>query len=1495
MAPKGVELASSYVSLMVDPDQLAKQVNSAVAATVDRVTGKPIGTKLAHDMGAAAAREMSGNSSVGKALEDSLKGSGRRAADSFTRDINGRLRDERGRFIKLGAETREAITEGMSKGGANAAAGFTRDINGRLRDANGRFVKSGEAIGKSVSDGLKRGTPSSWPGLDRFFSRVEQQGISAARKTGGAISGALKTGLKGALSATGIGLGISGAMGISGVLSGGLDRLKTIQSAQVQLSVMHKSAGEIRSIIADVTDVVTGTSVNLAEAMNAVPQALGAGVKEGAQLKQYMKDIADATASTGGQRSFQDVSVIFGQILGKGKLQLEELNQLEEGGVHIKNALMEAFKWDQKEFNKQMSRGKVGMKEIQFAIEQTFGQGDGLAKQMGNTFDGAVSQMNAAKDRLGANFISAIFGTTDADDPLKGATDGVNKLTEHLKGMETWVVAHEDDIRGFFTQVGDVAEDVASSLGTVSGVLREHPGLIKAIPLAFIGWKSITGLTAMVGTLKGLKDILTGIPGWTKTAGAALADMSGGVAAGGGKTPPVVAGGGGSGALATLLKLFPLLMVGGVPDQKDMRELLPEADRKAFDDAMARGDLAAANAIVQRGGGLNLNLGLPQANAANSAPFNPGPKAPAYRDSAPGAAMPWAGGQSPQAMPTGEKYGLPKGSAINYGQKGFPDWVYSYGKNYGVEASTYAGHQEGSGSNRGIDWRPAGVDVNTPEGAAIMDKFAESLMSMPGVEQVIWENPFTGKRVGRDPGDRGANQSIDDYYRNDWAGHRDHVHTRFSQSLGIPAPPLGTIKGLPSAQDPTGGLLSRNGNSATPAPLALPGGGLGASRSDLGKLLGSRLKASGLSSDQILGIMAMNQVESGGNAEGFLGFTFGQAGNPTAAIDRFLSEQWSPRTKGGIPGVDGSGKVTNWDEYLKFLRVNIVGQQGVVDWQGNQQPPAQVYQQRLSDALNNNRGEFNSWLGLSSGGSVWGAGTETSDDIPAMLSTGEHVLTASDVRAMGGQNEVYKFRNALHRSGGGAIQHFDDGGAPDPNVIRDAQNNLADLQNQVAVSQARMNEIMSGDDPDPSAIMSAQQTFESNQRAFLQAQEALPYISRGATPPDHGFENRIFGADNTAAMAQAQLDALKDRDDVPASQLMQAQYEAEAARRDQQTARDDYAQSQKQPSFLDELLRTQGFKPANAGNTGVAGTSSLAGYLNMGNQVVGGLIDTGASLAQTAVSGALAAGTFGASAAAGPAAGAAAGYGIQLGASALKRTASYWFQLGSIGADALVEQFMPFGAPRWLGYDYTGFAPQLGIQQALLTTAEKMGSQAISNYFNPKTPGSVPPMPAAPTAPGEAGGALGAGISMNPGVSAPPDASSAATAAGGQLGTEAPLPPPKDPYGTSGSAPNTAVSGPGAKTWLQELQGRIPYSTGGPVGIYDQGGVLEPGQLAFNASRIPEKVLTQKQWDSIRAGASEPSQLQPLVGTMVTADQDEAFRKLANIQRRNMMQYAGRP
>lgn len=79
------------------------------------------------------------------------------------------------------------------------------------------------------------------------------------------------------------------------------------------------------------------------------------------------------------------------------------------------------------------------------------------------------------------------------------------------------------------------------------------------------------------------------------------------------------------------------------------------------------------------------------------------------------------------------------------------------------------------------------------------------------------------------------------------------------------------------------------------------------------------------------------------------------------------------------------------------------------------------------------------------GGAVGGSGSPTSDNINAKLSPGEHVWTASEVSAAGGQEAMYALRQLvkdgdLRLAKGGAVQRFAKGGAVLPDsarIIRD--------------------------------------------------------------------------------------------------------------------------------------------------------------------------------------------------------------------------------------------------------------------------------------------------------------------------------------------------------------------------------------------------------------------------------------------------------------------------
>lgn len=498
--------------------------------------------------------------------------------------------------------------------------------------------------------------------------------------------------------------------------------------------------------------------------------------------------------------------------------------------------------------------------------------------------------------------------------------------------------------------------------------------------------------------------------------------------------------------------------------------------------------------------------------------------------------------------------------------------------------------------------------------------------------------------------------------------------------------------------------------------------------------------------------------------------------------------------------------------------------------------------------------------GRAAGGAITGPGGPRSDSIAAFLSNGEHVLTAKDVQALGGQGGVYAFRNALHRRDGGPISQaavpwkieplgYADGGAVGGGAVpaidyaynsagQPYQYGQFDCSMYMSQIYARMAGLP------PGRYFNTESDFAALgfKKGYKPGALNIGIRNGGGGPNSHmagtlpngiNVENSSNGSMYGPGAAGAQDFA------------NQWYYEGPALSGDQHGTQQGAAPGPGNNGagmvttgdVAQGAGNTEGYIPSGAGSTGVPGTSMLSGFLNLGSEAIGGLIDTAASAAATAATAAAAAGGGG-----GAAAGPAISAGIQMGAQAAKRGVQYGFQMVGILGDSLLEQAFPVGgAPRWLGYDYTQFAPHL--QLGAVDQAGQAGAQAIGSAVDPNA-----------TAHGQ-----GQGAAPGPGPVQP--AAPAQPPAGGPTSTPTSPPDPNNPLNIFG---------------------------------FDQGGWLEPGMVAINHTNRPEPVFTGAQWDQM--GDVEPAGRDaPLVGTLQAMDMDDAMRQLSRKQRLDSMQYAGRP
>ena len=290
------------------------------------------------------------------------------------------------------------------------------------------------------------------------------------------------------------------------------------------------------------------------------------------------------------------------------------------------------------------------------------------------------------------------------------------------------------------------------------------------------------------------------------------------------------------------------------------------------------------------------------------------------------------------------------------------------------------------------------------------------------------------------------------------------------------------------------------------------------------------------------------------------------------------------------------------------------------------------------------------------------------------------------------------------------------------------------------------------------------------------------------------------------------------------------------------------------PSAAATPTRTEGYIPAGAGNTSVAGTSFLSGVIGMGGEAIKGAIDAAASAGSGAAN-AFAPG---------------AGMAVGIGADIAKQGVDYGVKMAGIGVDALIEQLTPFGAPRWLSTDPTAFMPQARGMAAGTTTAETAVNQlqGQQSAVNPATTVHGQGMGAAP---GPVAPATAPGMQPTPGMSA--------------IGATQPM--------TGGTTVGGGTTTSTSQDWIKKI-GIIP-------GLFDQGGVLEPGQLAINKTTKPEAVFTHNQLGDLMRPVPEgiPEPDPDFMGggntwNIYASNTDEAIRKWRNEDSLASMRYRGR-
>lgn len=313
------------------------------------------------------------------------------------------------------------------------------------------FGKSIEGdIGDAVSKASRKGSNTLISKIGGAFGKIGKVGTGAIATIAGGIT---------ALAA-----------------KGGFTRALNIENAQAKLKGLGHDSASVTEIMNDALASVKGTAFGLGDAATVAASLSASGVKEGGELTQVLKTVADTAQISG--RSLTDIGMIFGSVAARGKLQGDDMLQLMSSGIPVLQMLGKHLNKTSAEVSDMVSDGKIDFQTFADAMQEGLG---GAAQSAGTTFAGALANVKAALSRLGETaatpVLNGLRGLFNQAIPLIDAfTAAVSPTLEKVgAGLQKGLEQAIPTAAAFFDKLGksQTVQQFASYLASLKDDLKE--------------------------------------------------------------------------------------------------------------------------------------------------------------------------------------------------------------------------------------------------------------------------------------------------------------------------------------------------------------------------------------------------------------------------------------------------------------------------------------------------------------------------------------------------------------------------------------------------------------------------------------------------------------------------------------------------------------------------------------------------------------------------------------------------------------------------------------------------------------------------------------------------------------------------------------------------------------------------------------------------------------------------------------------------------------
>jgi tape measure domain-containing protein len=282
------------------------------------------------------------------------------------------------------------------------------------------------------------------------------------------------------------GAGGAAAFGLIGNAS--LKAYGRIQMAEIGFSKTLGSMDAARAKLGELREFDRQSPFSFTESVRGA-QRLSAVGFQGKELLSVLRDIGDAAAgSGGGTEDFMGIARAIGQMRSKGKLSMEEINQLGDRGINSLKILQQQLKFTD-EFKAKLMAGEetlssdVAVPALLKGFREIYG---GAMAEAAKTFPGQVSNLQSAVEQLGAALGEVLAKSGGIGITIENLTKLTDKTSEFVRNnpglVKTGLTIAGIGVAGMLA-VGGIGK-LAFALNNVSDLLGRVTKGKKALEVA---------------------------------------------------------------------------------------------------------------------------------------------------------------------------------------------------------------------------------------------------------------------------------------------------------------------------------------------------------------------------------------------------------------------------------------------------------------------------------------------------------------------------------------------------------------------------------------------------------------------------------------------------------------------------------------------------------------------------------------------------------------------------------------------------------------------------------------------------------------------------------------------------------------------------------------------------------------------------------------------------------------------------------------------------